>query len=61
VPRWSITHLADAPTLAQRADADLKYDDGRTRLWLSRADGRVVEVERLDEATGTWVAQAPRD
>ncbi len=60
MPRWSITYLEDVPTPAQRPDSDLGYDDGRTRLWLSRADGRVVAVERLDEVTGTWVPEPPR-
>ncbi len=60
MPRWSVTPLQDVPPLAQRPDSDLRYDDGRTRLWLSRADGRVVAVERLDEVTGTWVPEPPR-
>ncbi len=60
MPRWSLTHLQDAPSPAQRPDSDQRYDDGRTRLWLSRADGRVVVVERLDETTRTWPAEPPR-
>jgi hypothetical protein len=60
VPRWSITYLEDMPTLAQRPDSDLKYDDGQTRVWVSRTDGRVVLVERLDEATGVWEPDPPR-
>ncbi len=60
MPRWSVTHLEDLPTPARRSDAELEYDDGRTRLWLSRPGGRVV-VERLEEATGTWDPVAPGD
>ena len=58
--RWSITHLEDAPTLAEGPDGELKYDDGRNRLWLSRPGDR-VSVDRLDEATGTWRRVAPGD
>ena len=57
--RWSITHLEDMPALAVTSDADLKYDDGETRVWLKRGspadDGsaRGVVVEKL-QADMTW-------
>lgn len=52
------TVLSTLPTLAQGQAADLKYDDGETRIWLSRcsaADGETqpVQIERLIE--GRWV------
>ncbi|GAB3299036.1 hypothetical protein GCM10027451_00060 [Geodermatophilus aquaeductus] len=60
MPHWSITSLEDMPTLDRTGDSDLKYDDGCTRVWLTRpreADGHPggqVVVERLDPATGRW-------
>ncbi|WP_409332327.1 hypothetical protein [Trujillonella humicola] len=57
--RWSITHLDDMPTLAVGDDADLKFDDGQTRVWLRRSrsggghDGATVLVEKL-QADHTW-------
>ncbi|SHF69606.1 hypothetical protein [Geodermatophilus nigrescens] len=60
MPRWRITHLEDAPALAHRPGLELKYDDGRNRVWLPTGDGTVL-VERLDPATGVWHADPPRD
>ena len=61
MPRWSITHLEDMPTLAVGPDADLKYDDGSTRVWLRRSPSADrppssdVVVEKV-QADGTWQA-----
>lgn len=63
-PRWSITDLADMPTLRQGQDADLKFDNGKIRVWLSRltkADGYTgpaVIVETFNARTGEWKEQS---
>jgi hypothetical protein len=58
--RLSLEELAALPTLSTGQADDLKYDDGQTRVWLSRggvADGEQWEntaaVEELQN--GRWV------
>jgi hypothetical protein len=57
--KWA-DKLETMPTRATGQAHDLKYDDGRIRVWLARTgieDGepfeRTVYVEKLDE--GSWV------
>jgi hypothetical protein len=40
--------LVAQPTLCQGWDSDLKFDDGRVRIWLSRVFDDQAEVEVYD-------------
>lgn len=68
IPRYRLDELQAMPTLTVASADDLKYDDGTTRLWLSRVGAAddapmadvpfgtaTVTVERLDRKTGKWV------
>lgn len=64
--RYSTTELEAQPTLAQSPFDNLKLDDGKTRVWLSRygvADGAPFDngvlVERLIRGVWTQVAHYP--
>jgi hypothetical protein len=58
-PRWQITELSSMPTLGERPDADLKWDNGEIRVWLRRptedggCDAPDVVVERK-QSDGGW-------
>jgi len=61
IPRYRYDELAAMPTISQGWDADLKYDDGVTRIWLQRttpADGEpfkhTASVELHDRHGGGW-------
>jgi hypothetical protein len=56
-PRWELTELGSMPTLRQRPDADLKWDNGEIWVWLGRSSaadgGRKVIVEKR-QPDGSW-------
>lgn len=59
-PDYSLSELEEMPTLSQGQADDLKLDDGRERVWLSRctmADGEPcnnkVTIEHLID--GRWI------
>lgn len=58
MPEFSVTDLKDMPTIRQGLDADLKWENGITRVWLMRVgpedgyDGPAVVVEHYKD--GRW-------
>lgn len=66
VKYYSASSLRRRPTLSQGQFSNLKIDDGKHRIWLSRmtvADGmpynNAIEVEALLDGVWTSVAQYP--
>ena len=57
---WSASELEAMPTLSVTWDADLKVDQPKLRVWLSRVTPGLVEVEQLvryhDEDGPSWEA-----
>ena len=55
---WSASELEAMPTLNHGWDADLKIDEPQLRIWLSRVEPGLVEVEQLvryhDEDGPSW-------
>jgi len=59
-------HLDSLPTISQSQADNLKYDDGETRIWVSRMgpedgleEGGEVTIEYLDEDAGRWEIARP--
>ena len=56
-PRWEITDLESMPTLGERPDAELKFDNGEIRVWLRRlaaVDGGPKVVVETKQSDGSW-------
>lgn len=44
---WSASELEAMPTVESGHDADLKVDDPKLRVWLSRVTPGLVQIEQL--------------
>jgi len=55
---WSADELEEMPTLSVGWDADLKIDEPSLRVWLSRVEPGLVQVEQFvrypDEDRPCW-------
>lgn len=60
MPEFSVTDLKDMPTLEQAQDADLKWRNEDTKVWLMRVGpedgyyGPTVVVEKYNHRKGRW-------
>ena len=52
IPDFSLEDLRSMQTISSAQSDDLKYDDGKTRVWLSRVNKNEASVEKLKN--GRW-------